>query len=98
MKQTTDESARRPPGISTSGSGRARGFVDESFGPARVLTDRVDNPWITLRVTHRLTTLADFSPTTPPALLLIWMEQQKNQKWPWFPLSDSASMSHNDLS
>ena len=24
---------------------------------------RVDNPWITLRVTHKLATLADLSPT-----------------------------------
>ena len=43
MKQTADESARRHPGISTPGSARARGFVDESFGPARFLraTERV---------------------------------------------------------
>ena len=43
MKQTADESARRHPGISTPGSARARGFVDESFGPDRLLraTERV---------------------------------------------------------
>ena len=55
------------------------------FGPARVLTDRVDSPWITLHVIHRLTTLADFSPTTPPVLLLIWMEQQKKPEMAMVP-------------
>ena len=37
MKQTTDEPARRHPGIITLGSARPCGFVDESFGPVRLL-------------------------------------------------------------
>ena len=57
MKQTADESVRRHSGISISWSGRARGFVDESFGPVRLLR----------------TTLAGFSPTTPQALLLTFL-------------------------